>query len=148
MENLKAPQVNPEPPLELKLAIINADRSATLGFWFIVLPYFFLGCMVMKYEFQTDLSLLDTITNGIHVIDKDPIAWWLQPIILIGLPIVGVILNILSITHFKWDKATSLLSVSVKMKWYNILVLLASLFILKLLAVYLLVENFQVRPGH
>lgn len=148
MEDLKTPQVNPEPPPELKLAIINADRSAALGLWFIVLPYFLIGCMVVKYEFQVNLGLLDIITQAIHTIDNNPATWWLQPVLLIGLPILGVILNVLSITHFKWEKASSLLSVSIKLKWYNILVVMASLAIVGFLALYLIVENFQSRPGH
>lgn len=148
MEDLKTPQINPEPPLELKLAIINADRSATLGLWFIVVPYFFFACLVMKYELQINLGLLDIITNAIQSTDKNPSLWWLQPLFLVGLPITGIIINILSITHFKWEKATSLLSVSIKLKWYNILVVLASLSVVGFLALYLVVENFQARPGH
>ena len=148
MEELKTPQVNPEPPLELKLAIINADRSATLGLWFIVVPYFFIGCMILKYELNVNLGLLDSITNAIESMDKNASTWWLQPVFLVGLPIAGIILNILSITHFKWEQASSLLSISIKLKWYNILVLIASLVIIGTLALYLIVENFRSHPEH
>ena len=147
MEELKTPNVNPDPPIELKLAIVNADRSATLGLWFIIAPYFFVGCMLLKYEINVNLGLLDTITNFFHRLDKNPATWWLQPVLLIGLPITGIILNILSITHFKWEKISSLLTVSVKLKWYNVLVLLATLAIIAVLLLYLIMENFQVHPG-
>ena len=148
MEQLKTPEVNPEPPLELKLAIINSDRSATLGLWFIIVPYFFIGCMIMKYEFQVNLGVLDVITNSLHQLDKNPATWWLQPVFLVALPIIGIMMNILSITHFKYEKSTKLLSFSIKLRWFNLLVLLASLAILGVLLLYLIVENFQARPGH
>lgn len=148
MEGLKAPQVNPAPPLELKLAILNADRSAAIGIWFIIVPYFFLACIAMKYFFHFNLGFLDIFEDAMSSLDKNPGTWWISPVLLVGLPITGIIMNALAITHFRWEKSTQLITVSVKLRWYNLVILFFSLAVVAVFILYLIVENFQARPGH
>ena len=149
MDELKIPSAGSvKPPLEIKLAIVNAQRSAAIGVWFVIVPYFFFACMVMKYELQINLGLLDLFAETIQTIDNNPALWWLQPVFLIGLPIVGIVLNILSITHFKWDTFTSSITVTLKLRWYNLIVLFSSGLILCVFLLYLIGGNFQARPGH
>ena len=147
MDELKIPSAGSvKPPLEIKLAIVNAQRSAVIGVWFVIIPYLFFACMVMKYELQVNLGLLDLFAETIQTIDNNPALWWLQPVFLIGLPSVGIVLNILSITHFKWDTFTSSITVTLKLRWYNLIVLFFSGLILCAFLLYLIGENFQARP--
>ena len=148
MEDLRVPEVNTTAPVELKLTILNAQRSAAIGIWFVVVPCFFLTCVVMKYFFHINLGLLDTFEEMIVAIDRNPGTWWVQPVLLIGLPIVSIILNALAITHFQWQPGTKSLLVTIKIRWMNILILAISLSIVMIFFLYLLTENFQARPGH
>ena len=149
MESLQKPDVSGvQPPGELKLMIVNAQRSAAIGVWFVAVPCFFLACVVMKYIFRLNLGLLDTFEEMMAAIDKNPNTWWIQPVLLMGLPLISIMLNALAILHFKWGADRQSLIITLKFKWLNILVLAVSLAVVKIFILYLLTENFQARPGH
>jgi lantibiotic transport system permease protein len=146
MEGLKKPSLSHvQPPYEIKLAVVNSQRSAAIGIWFVIVPYFFLACMLLKYQLQVNLGLLDLITQAIERIDKNSATWWLQPLLLIILPVAGIVVNILSITHFFWDATHKLITVTIKIRWINLIVLFFSVLILTAFLLYLIGENFQMR---
>jgi lantibiotic transport system permease protein len=143
MEGLKKPELpDVKPPHEIKLALVNAQRSATIGIWFVIVPYFFLACMVLKYEMQVSFGLLDLIAKTARIIDQNESTWWIQPVFLILLPVAGIILNILSITHFFWDAENKLITVTVKVRWINLIVLFMSVLIIVGFLLYVISENF------
>jgi hypothetical protein len=149
MEGLKAPGTSAiSPPVEIKLAIVNAQRSAAMGVWFIVVPAFFIACVFMKYYFHINLGLLDTFEEMMVSLDRNPNTWWIQPVMLIGLPIAGFALNLLAITHFQWDNVTKSITITMKMRWFNLVVLFISACIVAVFLLYLITENFQPRQGH
>ncbi len=149
MEDMKTPKVaGVKEPVEMKLAILNAQRSATIGVWFVVVPCFFIACVFMKYIFHIHLGLLDTFEEMITVLDTNPRTWWIQPVVLVGLPIISIIINTLSITHFKLDAQTQSIFITLKLRWVNIIILLISITIVSIFLLYLVTENFQPRPGH
>ena len=149
MEEMKTPDARGvKQPEEIKLAILNAQRSAAMGVWFIVVPCFFIACVFMKYIFHVRLGLLETFEEVISALDKNPRTWWIQPVLLMGLPIVSIIINTLSITHFKWDSQTHTILITLKVRWVNIIILLISAGVVALFLLYLITENFEPRPGH
>ena len=149
MENLQKPGAAAvQPPIDLKLAIVSASRSAAIGVWFVVVPCFFIACVVMKYLFHINLGLLDVFEETISALDRSPSSWWIQPVLLMGLPLVSIILNLLSITHFQWQPGSKALVITLKLRWMNLLILFLSLGIVMIFFLYLLTENFQARPGH
>jgi len=117
-----------------------------MGVWFIVVPCFFIACVFMKYIFHVRLGLLDTFEEMIFALDKNPRTGWIQPVLLVGLPIVSIIVNTLSITHFKWDSTTHSFLITFKVRWVNIIILLISAGIVAIFLLYLITENFQPRP--
>ena len=73
MEDLKTPRASGvKEPVEIKLAILNAQRSAAMGIWFVVVPCFFIACVFMKYIFHLNLGLLDTFEETISALDRNP----------------------------------------------------------------------------
>jgi hypothetical protein len=64
-ENMKKPDVNVNPPKEIKLAILNYRKSALLTVGFVVLPAIFIFGMVMKYEFDVDLGIVLVVAEWI-----------------------------------------------------------------------------------
>ena len=149
MEDLKTPRASGvKEPVEIKLAILNAQRSAAMGIWFVVVPCFFIACVFMKYIFHFRTGLLDTFEETISALDRNPGTWWIQPVLLVGLPIVSIIINALSIMHFRWDGYTRSFIITLKVRWINIIILLISAGIVMIFLLYLITENFQPRPGH
>jgi hypothetical protein len=147
MENLKTPRMenNITTPIELKLAIVNAKQSGKLGIIFTVIPALFLLFVLVKYYFKWNFGILQTLEEVIIAIDKNPNTWWIQPILLLLLPVIGIVLNVLSIIHASWNKPDSTLVLTVKMKWRNLIIIGISLSIITIFLLYLIGENFQAR---
>ena len=150
MKNLAKPGVDDvKPPAEIKLAIVNAQRSAAIGIWFIVIPCYFLFCVFMKYYFHINLGLFDAMIELMSDLDKNPMMKFLSPVLIVGLPLVGVVLNALAITHFSFVPATKILQISIKLRWLNLVVLVASLVLVSIFMLYVIVENLhhtQINP--
>ena len=142
MENLKKPEPSVMPPQELKLTILNASHSATLGIWVIVVPALFLFFVTLKYYFNLDTNLLTTIEEFITRVDRNPGTWFLQPVLLLGLPLASIVINILAITHISWHRSTKVLTFAVKLRWVNLLILLISTLIVTIFTLYLIMENY------
>ena len=141
MEGLSTPKSEAVPPKELRLAIVSAQRSAATGIWFIVMPWFFLMCVIMKYIFHLNLGIIDTFEQMMRALDKSPQTWWIGPMMLMGLPIVSIIINALAISHFKWESYTGSLIVSIRMRWLNLSVLVVSTGTVGIFFLYLITEN-------
>src|SRR5471030_200164 len=100
MENLQVPDINPgEHPQLVKMAIMNAGRSAALGVWLVIVPCYFLFCVFMYYYFHANISWFDAMVRLIVSLHNNKYIDFLAPIILIVLPIVALIINALAITH-------------------------------------------------
>ena len=143
LENMAKPAGSVQPPKEIKLAIVNAQSSATLGIWFVAVPCYFLFCVFMKYYFHINLGLFDTMVEMMSDLDKNPTMKWLSPILLMGLPLVGVALNGLSICHFSFQPDEKIFQISIKLRWLNIIVLLLSLGLICIFIGYVVIENIH-----
>ena len=143
LEKMAKPPGSVKPPVEIKLAIVNAQRSATLGIWFIAVPCYFLFCVFMKYYFHVNLGLFDTMVEMMSEMDKNPNMKWLSPILLVGLPLIGVALNGLAICHFSLKPDEKFFQISIKLRWLNILVLALSLGLVCIFIGYAIIENIH-----
>jgi hypothetical protein len=75
--------------------------------------------------------------------DKNPTMKWLSPILLVGLPLVGVALNGLAICHFSLKPDENIFQISIKLRWLNIVVLLVSLGLVCIFLGYIIIENIH-----
>jgi len=66
---------------------------------------------------------------------------WVSHIILIGLPILGIFINLLAITHFYIDKQNKELIVTVRYRLKNLIILLLSAVLLVIVFMYVLLLN-------
>ncbi|MBB3054829.1 hypothetical protein FHS11_001239 [Mucilaginibacter gotjawali] len=149
MENLKVPEVNPqEHPQMVKMAIMNADRSAALGVWLIVVPCYFLFCVFMYYfsHIRVGTSWFAAMFTLISSLDKTRYIDFLGPIIMVVLPIICIIINALAITHVGLQKEGRVqqLNITIKVKIWNILLILLSLAIVGIFIAYVMAENITV----
>jgi H+/gluconate symporter-like permease len=142
MEDLKTPGVESISHYrELKLMMLNARKSAAIGFWFLAIPCYFLFCVFMKYYFHVNLHFFDIIIDMMSDLDKTPGMKFLSPVLLVGLPLVAIMLNALSIMHFQYEKSWKEIKISVRLRWINIFIILVSAVLVCIFLFYVIIEN-------
>jgi len=146
MENLKKPDVNAEnSQRQIKIALLNARRSAAWGIWFLVVPAFFFCSVVIKYLLHADWSIAGNFLDWMAGVDKSMRFPIVSILFFVVLPAVGAIINLLSILHFNYDKPAQELIVTIKMKWVNIILALVSLAVIGVIMLYSISENSAER---
>jgi len=152
MENLQVPVIDPKDhPEKIKMAIMNAERSAALGVWLIVIPSYFLLCVCMYYCFHQRVhtswfASMYTLVSGLN---KTPYIDFMAPVVLFVLPIVCIAINALAITHVSYQKfgphhgKVSEFNVTIKIKPWNILLIIISLVIIAVFMSYVMAENIS-----
>ena len=142
MDNLKKPGFSSfEPGKNLKLMIVNSKKSAAIGVWFLVVPCYFLFMILMKYYFNVNLHIIDIFENFVASLDKSPITKFITPLFFVGLPIAGIVINLLSIMFFDYNKEQKQINISVKLKPVNLLLVILSLAVVSVFVLYLVAEN-------
>ncbi len=151
LEHLDKPNVGETQHRDaIKLTVLGAKKSAALGVWLVAVPAFFLFCIFMKYMiFKSKGTSIDVFEEMLSTWDKNPTSWFIAPMAFIGFPLLALVLNILAVTHYSFDKNRKELSVQFKFTWYNWLILLTALAIIGVFASYLIsdfiLENHSKR---
>jgi len=144
MENLSTPEIRSESRKnQLKLTLLNAKKSAYVGFVLIILPFLFAFANIFKYQLGIDLGFLSAFVTWIGSFDDTPVINWVLRILLLGGPIVAVLVNLLAITHFQIDKHSNEFIITFKLKWLNITIILFCCFVLLIFILYLVAENLM-----
>jgi hypothetical protein len=123
LENLNVTSVVPPEMRELKLAIVNAKKSARLSLWLLCIPFLVLLGALIDSLFHISLppwSILKQYGG----------AWpvWMRVSIfitvLIVIPSAAVLLNLLAILFVHYDRKQKVLHIAVRFKRINIIILL------------------------
>jgi len=152
MENLNVPEITPlGHPAKVKMAIMNAERSATLGLWLVVVPCYFLLCVCMYYYFHVQIGWFGAMFTLLAGLDKTRYLDFLGPIILFVLPVIAIIINALAITHVQVQKhgpdqsKVREFSITIKFRLWNILLILISLIIIAVFLSYAMTQNISIK---
>jgi hypothetical protein len=152
MENLKVPEIDPrEHPKMVKMAIMNAERSAAFGVWLIVVPCYFLLCVLMYYRFHIKAGWFGSMLALIIGLDKTRGMDFLAPVLFFLMPLVCIIINILGITHISYQKIDPMrskvreLSITLRIKLWNIMLILISLAILFAFISFVMTESISIK---
>ena len=152
MENLKVPDIDPAlHPERVKMAIMNAERSAVLGVWLIVVPCYFLLCVFMYYLFHVNGSWFGAMFTLMSGLNKTPYIDFLGPLILFVLPMVCIVINALAITHVQVRKPIAErpqakeFNLTIKVKRFNILLILLSLAVVFTFLAYVMTQNISIK---
>ncbi len=142
MENLKTPQADTSTHQQiLKITLLNAKKSSRLAIVFIIIPCLFLFGVFVKYLLGIDFKIFSSLEDEMAALDKISYLRWLSPLLLVGLPLTGIVINLLAITHFYWDKMKKELIITIKYRLINIILLLISIGIVCIFILYAIVEN-------
>lgn len=152
METLNVPDVNPGSNLQpVKVAIMNAQRSAALGVWLIAVPCYFLFCVFMYYLFHAHMSWFGAMFSLLSGLSKIPYADYTVPLLMVVLPIICIIINGLAITHVQTrpldkDKIqVREFAITIKIKFWNIALILLSLLIICIFIGYAMTQNIHIK---
>lgn len=146
MENLEPPAVEVgQHQKEFRLTLLNTKKSAIMGTVLLILPLMFLSGVILKHYLNIDFGIFTAVYNWVGRMDQQYgdssiLNWLIRALLTLG-PLTAIGLNLLSVIHFRIEKGQKEIVFSIKLKWFNwlIIFLCASIFIVFFL--YLIVEN-------
>jgi len=143
LEKMQKPQADSnEHYLQLKLTLLNARKSASIGIAFVIIPCVFLSFIFLKYILHWHLPSFTKVEDWMSDKNNSLFIKILIPTLLIGTPLIAFIINALAILHFDFDKPKKQLLITIKLKWLNITILLVSAAILSCFLLYAITENY------
>jgi hypothetical protein len=115
---------------ELKIPLLSYRKSSKAGLWLLLLPLTFAETVLLKTELGVRSGYLDLLRKFFSFIDNNVVLTYLIPLIFIGLPLISMIINALSICHFQKNNKAKELIVTIKYRPFNIAVFLISFAVL------------------
>jgi len=147
LQNLKIPQTEPLSHQQLlKITLLNARKSSQIGLLFVLVPCLFLVGILIKYYLGVDFKLFSRLEEVMVSFDRIPYLTWIFPFLLIGLPLISIIINSLSIIHFYWERVRKELVITIKFKLINIAIIVISAAIIAVFLLYAIVEHIHHMP--
>ena len=142
MENLSTPNTGFVKHQEiLKIGMMSARKSARIGIVFILIPMVFILLAYLKIRLLIQWDFFNKLYEFVSNQHQSGVFSWVSHIILIGLPILGIFINLLAITHFYIDKQNKELIVTVRYRLKNLIILLLSAVLLVIVFMYVLLLN-------
>jgi hypothetical protein len=122
----------------LKVYLLSARRSSRIGFLLIVFPGIVIVLSIIQNLFHVDTYLPQWIVRNTSSLST-PARAMLVFVFLVGFPLIAIVLNLLSISYFRYDRIKREFNIAFKIRWWNIAITLAggalaSFYILHLLA--------------
>lgn len=146
MENLNPPTIDVDQhQKEFRITLLHTKKSAIAGAIFLILPFLFLSGVILKHYLHIDLWLLTSVYEWIGDLDRqygdNSIINWIIRILLLFGPLIAIGVNLLSITHIRYEKTAKEIVLSFKLRWQNILIILICTIIFSIFFIYIILEN-------
>ena len=139
MENLNTPNTDFVKHQEiLKIGMMNSSKSARIGIVFILIPMLLIVIAYLKIKLLIHWDFFTRLNQYVSNQNQTSVFSWISHIIFIGLPILAIIINLLAITHFYIDKQNKELTITIRYRLKNLIVLLLSVALLVLIFMWVL----------
>ena len=139
MENLNTPNTDFVKHQEiLKIGMMNSRKSARIGIIFILIPMLLIVIAFLKIKLLIHWDFFTRLNQYVSNQNQTSVFSWISHIIFIGLPILAIIINLLAITHFYIDKQNKELTITIRYRLKNLIVLLLSVALLILIFMWVL----------
>jgi len=139
MENLNTPNTDFVKHQEiLKIGLMNSRKSARIGIVFILIPMLLIVIAYLKIKLLIHWDFFTRLNQYVSNQNQTSVFSWISHIIFIGLPILAIIINLLAITHFYIDKQNKELTITIRYRLKNLIVLLLSVALLVLIFMWVL----------
>lgn len=131
---------------EFRLSLLNTRKSALVGLLLLVLPFLFLIGVVFSHYLQIEVPAITSLYHWISDLDErygdhSPLNWIFRILLTVG-PLVAILLNLMAVTHIRFESKPPELILSFKLRWLNWLIILACTTVFSVFFLYLLIENF------
>jgi len=148
MENLEPPTIDvSQHQREFRMTLLNTKKSAIAGVILLILPFLFLSGVMLKHYLNIDLWLFTSVYQWIGDLDRqygdNSIINWIIRILLLFGPLAAVVVNLLSVTHIRYEKLSKEIVMSFRLKWLNWLIVGICSLIFLIFFFYLILENIN-----
>jgi hypothetical protein len=144
LEALGKPYVSSdEHRYNLKLTLVNAQKSSRIGYLLVILPCLFLFGVVLKYALGFNWGIIQSVENMLSSFSRSSILRWLTPIILVAGPLVGIAINLLAILHFSLDRELQEVQITLRLRWANLIVIFICVIIVAIFGLYIVSLGMQ-----
>jgi lantibiotic transport system permease protein len=127
MENIETPNAEHMKHQEpLKIGFASAQKSAKIGIWMVAIPIIIVVIAYIKISFLIHMNFYSNIQEYLSGQDKSVFFGWINPLFLLGLPLLAIFINILAITYFSINKTTKELTITIRYRFRNLIVIIIS----------------------
>jgi len=140
LQNLKKPDLMTEHQMYLKLPLLNARKSAAIGWWLVALPCFMLACVIMKEIFKADYHVIDAFFDTLSTFDRAH-GWWFSPLLFLIFPLLAAAMNLLALLNVMYDQARKGVIITIKLRFRNLLLIFIGLGVALIIGFYVIIEN-------
>jgi hypothetical protein len=133
----------PEPAIPphqkiLRVTLLTARRSSRIGMLLIGLPALVIILFILQNLFHFDIGFIRWLGRSASSL-ANPARALVVFIFIVGFPLIAVIINLLSLCYFQYDRQSKEFHITFKIRWWNIIITLiggalASFYIVHLLA--------------
>jgi lantibiotic transport system permease protein len=142
LDSMHKPQVeSPTHQVQLRLTLLNAKRSAGIGIVLVIIPCLFLLGIFFTHHLHISNNFFRDTEDWMARKDHSLVIKLLIPLLLIGAPLAALAMNLLAILHFELNQQLRELIVTIKIKWFNIIISLICLLIVLCFFLYGVAEN-------
>ena len=125
----------------LKIGLMNARKSARIGILFILIPVVFVALAYIKIVILMHFDFFTHFAQFLSKQNQSSFFTWAFHIIILVLPLAGIIINLLAISHFYLNKTTKELIISIKYRFKNLIVLIISAVVFLSVLWYIILMN-------
>jgi hypothetical protein len=122
----------------LKIFLMTARRSSRIGILLIGLPSLVVLLFILQGILHFKLGFIRWFAGNASFLPT-PVRAVLIFVFLVGFPMIAIVLNLLSLSHFQFNQLRREFRITFRVRWWNIAIVLAggglaTFFILHLLA--------------
>jgi hypothetical protein len=131
---------------QLRLALLDARASSRVGFALVFAPAAFVFGVILHYGFGLPVPGFSALESGLEWVEKQPYIPLLAPLLLVGAPLLALCLNTLAITHIHLDRPRREVSITLKLRALNLLVMATAAFVVAIVCVHVIAERAHHLP--
>jgi hypothetical protein len=109
---------------KLKIFLVTARKSSRIGLLLIGLPSLLISLFILQALFHFRFDFIRWLGENTYSLPT-PTKAVLIFVFLVGFPMIAMVLNLLSLSHFQFDRLRREFRVTFRIRWWNILIALA-----------------------
>lgn len=124
----------------LRVTLLTARRSSRIGILLIGLPALIIILFILQNLFHFDIGLIRWLGGNASSLSNHARALVVF-IFIVGFPLTAVIINLLSLCYFQYDRQRREFHITFKIRWWNIIITLAGAVLASFYTVHLLADT-------